>query len=149
MGTATPALLASASSGLTVTFTSSPSTVCSVSGTTLTLVAAGSCTVTANQAGNSGYAAAAAIARTFTVAAAATGPSVANGKALYEANNPVSCASCHGALATTQNAQKGANNPSKIQSAITNNKGSMGTFYSGKFTAQNLADIAAFIAAPY
>jgi len=52
-------LNASASSGLAVSFASSTTGVCTVSGSSVTLVSVGTCTVTASQAGNSSYAAAA------------------------------------------------------------------------------------------
>jgi hypothetical protein len=52
----TVALSAPASSGLAVTFTSSTPTVCTVSGTTATLLTAGTCTIQASQAGNNVYA---------------------------------------------------------------------------------------------
>jgi hypothetical protein len=58
---------ATASSGLAVTYTASPSTVCTVSGTTVTLVNIGTCTVTASQAGNSTYAPATPVSRSFAV----------------------------------------------------------------------------------
>jgi hypothetical protein len=51
-------LTASASSGLTVSFTSLTPSVCTVSGTSATLVNAGTCTIQASQAGNNLYAAA-------------------------------------------------------------------------------------------
>jgi large repetitive protein len=56
-GVAPIALSATASSGLTAfTFaTTSPSTVCTVSGDTLTVVGVGSCAITATQAGNANY----------------------------------------------------------------------------------------------
>ena len=60
-------LSATASSGLTVAFASETAAVCSVSGTTLTLLAAGECTVEATQPGNGAYAPAAPVDRTFTV----------------------------------------------------------------------------------
>jgi len=63
-------LVATASSGLTVSFASTTSSVCTVSGTTLTLVAAGDCEVTASQAGDSAYAAAAAVTDSITVSQA-------------------------------------------------------------------------------
>jgi hypothetical protein len=58
-------LVAQASSGLPVTFavTSGPATV---SGNTLTITGVGSITVTASQAGNSNFAAATSVSRTFT-----------------------------------------------------------------------------------
>ncbi len=58
------------SAGLTVTLTSSTTSVCTVSGTDITLLKAGTCTVKATQAGNASYKAATAVTRTFTVSAA-------------------------------------------------------------------------------
>jgi hypothetical protein len=63
-------LSATASSGLPVTFTSITTSVCTVSGSTLTLATAGTCTVHASQAGNSVYAAAPTATQSFTVKAA-------------------------------------------------------------------------------
>jgi hypothetical protein len=60
-------LEATASSGLTVAFASETTAVCTVSGTTLTIVAAGECTVEATQPGNGSWAAATPVDRTFTV----------------------------------------------------------------------------------
>jgi hypothetical protein len=60
-------LSATASSGLTVSFTSTTTTVCTVSGTSATFLTTGTCTINANQAGNSTYAAAATVPRSFTV----------------------------------------------------------------------------------
>ncbi|MGA2601334.1 MAG: choice-of-anchor tandem repeat GloVer-containing protein [Bryobacteraceae bacterium] len=65
-------LSASASSGLTVSFTSSTPTICTVSGTTATLVSAGTCTIVASQGGGSGYAPATPVSQSFTVQAAYT-----------------------------------------------------------------------------
>jgi len=48
----TVTLDATASSGLTVSFSAAPTSVCNVSGTTLNLVGAGACAVTATQPGN-------------------------------------------------------------------------------------------------
>jgi serine protease len=72
LGTAPPALAATASSGLLVSISSGTTAVCTVSGSTLTLVAAGTCTLTATQAGDAAYAAAPAVSQTFTVAAVVT-----------------------------------------------------------------------------
>ncbi|HUD73769.1 MAG TPA: hypothetical protein VMQ76_01760, partial [Terracidiphilus sp.] len=60
-------LSATANSGLSVSFTSATPSVCTVSGTTATLGAAGSCTIDASLAGNSTYAAASQVAQSFTV----------------------------------------------------------------------------------
>jgi hypothetical protein len=60
-------LSATASSGLAVTFASTTPTICTVSGTTATLLSSGTCTARATQAGNVDYAVAAAVAESFTV----------------------------------------------------------------------------------
>ncbi len=70
VGDAPPALVATSTSGLPVTLTSSTPSVCTVSNNALTLVATGSCTINANQLGNVIYAAATTVTRTFTVASA-------------------------------------------------------------------------------
>jgi RHS repeat-associated protein len=62
-------LSATSSSGLTVSFTSSSPSICTVSGTTAMFVAAGTCTINAVQAGNAAYNSAS-LARSFTVARA-------------------------------------------------------------------------------
>ena len=59
---------ASANSGLTVTFSSATTPVCTVSGTTVTLVATGTCTINADQAGNADYSAATRVVDSFSVA---------------------------------------------------------------------------------
>ena len=66
LGSAPFSVGATASSGLTVGFASNSLTICTVSGTTVTLVAAGTCSLTASQAGNATYAAAAPVTQTFT-----------------------------------------------------------------------------------
>ncbi len=70
LGVAPPALVASSSSGLSVTLASTTPSTCSVNGTTLTLIAAGTCIVDASQAGNNTYAAAVTVSRVITIAAA-------------------------------------------------------------------------------
>lgn len=70
-GDAPFALTATASSGLTVTFASSNPAVATVDGNTVTIVGAGSTTITASQAGDATYAAATPVGRTLTVNAAA------------------------------------------------------------------------------
>jgi hypothetical protein len=64
------ALVATATSTLTVSFTSTTTDICTVSGATATFIAAGTCTIDANQAGNSTYAAAPMVSQSFTVDAA-------------------------------------------------------------------------------
>ena len=64
----TPTLTATSDSGLTPTFTSSTTGVCTItSGGALTFVTAGTCTINADQAGNGSYLAAPQVSRTFTV----------------------------------------------------------------------------------
>jgi uncharacterized repeat protein (TIGR03803 family) len=58
---------ATASSGLKVSFNSQTTPVCRVSGTTVTLAAAGTCTIQATQAGNADYTAAAPVNQSFQV----------------------------------------------------------------------------------
>ena len=70
----TPSLSASATSGLAITFTSSTTSVCTVSEDgVLTFLAAGSATIVASQAGNGTYLPAADVEQTFTVNAVAPG----------------------------------------------------------------------------
>ena len=56
-----------ATSGLTVTLTSSTPSVCTVSGFVITFVAVGTCTTTASQPGDSTYAAATNVTRSFNI----------------------------------------------------------------------------------
>ena len=58
---------AAASSGLAVTFSSLTSSICMVSGSTITLATAGTCTIRASQVGNASYNAAPTIDRSFAV----------------------------------------------------------------------------------
>ena len=66
-GSAPFALSATATSGLAVSFSSTTPSVCSVSGATVTLAAAGTCAIQANQAGNANYLAATAVTQSFQV----------------------------------------------------------------------------------
>jgi hypothetical protein len=66
-GTAPFTVSASASSGLAVSFASLTSSVCTVSGATVTLVAPGTCTIQATQAGNANYSAATPVNQSFQV----------------------------------------------------------------------------------
>ena len=67
MSSVTYTLVGSASSGLTVSYASSTTGVCTVSGTTVTLVSDGTCTITATQAGNGNFAAATPVSQSFNV----------------------------------------------------------------------------------
>lgn len=66
------ALTATSSSGLAVSYVSNTPAVCSVTGSELTPVAIGNCSITASQAGNAQFAAAAAVTQIFEVAAVGT-----------------------------------------------------------------------------
>jgi hypothetical protein len=85
--------------------------------------------------------------------ASANAADALNGKSLYlngPAGGGASCASCHSS--TPANNVNGilaaANQPSVIANAIASNKGGMGGLFSGKFSAAELADLAAFIGNP-
>lgn len=67
VGTTPAALNATASSGLAVTISAQTATVCAVSGTALTLLAPGTCTLQASQAGNGSWLAATPVTVSFTV----------------------------------------------------------------------------------
>ena len=62
---------ATATSGLAVTFSSTTPAVCTVSGSTVTAIAAGTCTVAADQAGDANYNAATRVTRDITIGKAA------------------------------------------------------------------------------
>jgi uncharacterized protein (TIGR03437 family) len=72
LGAAPFTIAATASSGLPVSFASMTISACSVSGSTVTLLAAGTCTIEANQAGNATYAPADPVDQSFTVNPAGT-----------------------------------------------------------------------------
>jgi hypothetical protein len=69
LGTAPLTLTATASSGLTVSFSSQTPSVCTVSGATVTLGVIGTCTIQATQAGNGNYSPAPLESQSFTVTA--------------------------------------------------------------------------------
>jgi sugar lactone lactonase YvrE len=70
LGSAPVTLTATASSGLPVSFASTTTSVCTVSGTTATLVALGTCTIQATQSGNATYTTATPVSQSFQVEAA-------------------------------------------------------------------------------
>lgn len=72
------ALTAKASSGLAVSYTSTTATICTVSGSTATPLAVGTCTLQANQAGNAAYGAAATVTQSFSVATSASNSGSSN-----------------------------------------------------------------------
>jgi hypothetical protein len=81
-------LSATANSGFTVAFTSATPSVCTVSGTTATFGAAGTCTIDTNLAGNSTYAAASQVAQSLTV-----NPAIGPTTTVYIAGFAISTAS--------------------------------------------------------
>ena len=85
-GVSSIALTATASSGLPVTYqVTGPATV---NGSTLTIIGAGPVTVTASQAGNSNYAAATPVSRSFTVAPAILTVTANNASRAFGGANP-------------------------------------------------------------
>ncbi len=78
-----PTVSASASSALPVVFTSATTGVCTItSGGALTFVSSGSCTINANQGGDTSYLPAAQVSRTFSVSAVVPGaPAAVNATA--------------------------------------------------------------------
>ena len=74
VGGASYTVAAIASSGLPVTFSSGSPSVCTVSGSTVAFVGAGTCVVDANQSGDSSYAPAPQASQSFAVAAAPKSP---------------------------------------------------------------------------
>jgi len=85
LGTKTIALSATASSALTVAFTSETPNVCTVSNSIVTLLTPGTCTIKANQSGGSGWEAAPEVSRSFTISpsppAGEVGVSILDGSA--------------------------------------------------------------------
>jgi hypothetical protein len=77
----TGAVTATASSGLAVTFSSTTTSICTVSGSTVTGVAAGTCTIAANQAGNTNYNAATQVTQNITVTPPKTNQTITFGAA--------------------------------------------------------------------
>ena len=82
LGGAAPTLSATASSNLTVAYTSATSAICTVTGTTITVLTTGTCTINANQAGNGTYAAATQVQKSFVISPV---PVVDDGAALAAA----------------------------------------------------------------
>lgn len=81
-------VLASASSGLAVSFSSSTPSICTVSGTTVTAIASGICTIAANQSGNSSYSAATQVTQNITITTSSSTVTDAQVFAYAAANYP-------------------------------------------------------------
>ena len=75
-GVSPTALAAVSTSGLSVAFTTATSLICTVSGTTLTILTVGTCTINANQEGNTNFAAASQVSGSFAISKAT--PSLSN-----------------------------------------------------------------------
>ncbi len=90
VGTPPVVLAAASSSGLPVSLTSTTTGVCTLAGSTVTLVAPGTCTISATQAGNTSYLPATPVVQSFQVTAG-TGATIAtvagNGTAGYSGDN--------------------------------------------------------------
>lgn len=83
-------LSATASSGLSVTYTSSDTSVATISGSTVTILKAGTTVITASQGGNENYSAAPNVTQTLTVNGASISPSgTSNSYTLLGAAVPV------------------------------------------------------------
>jgi uncharacterized protein YjiK/phosphodiesterase/alkaline phosphatase D-like protein len=83
---------ATASSGLPVSFAASGN--CTVAGNLVTLTAAGSCTITASQAGNADFSPAQDVSQTFSIARAQVTATAGSGSAIYDGlpKSPAPCA---------------------------------------------------------
>ena len=80
---------ATATSGLPVSFTTTPGGHCSVTSTgTVTILSAGTCTITASQAGGVNYNAAPSVDRTFTINQAVLTVTANNASRAYGVTNP-------------------------------------------------------------
>jgi hypothetical protein len=90
-GDAPFAVSATASSGLPVSFAASGA--CAAHGAVVTLTGAGTCTITASQAGNSDFSPAQDISRTFSIARAQVTATAGSGAAIYDGftKAPSSC----------------------------------------------------------
>jgi len=136
--TSTSTAATTTSTAAATTSTAAPTTSTSTAATTTSTAAATTTTTTAT---------------TTTTTTTVAGPSAANGKVLYNdatiATMSMSCANCH-TTAPSANVSKvlnGANNATRIQTAIANNTGMMG-IYSGKLSTSQLNDIAAYLVTP-
>jgi hypothetical protein len=99
MGDAPFTVSATASSGLAVLFASQTQSVCTVAGNTVTLAAAGTCTIRASQAGDSNYSAALNVDQSFIVNSAnqtITVTTAAPGTAVYNTTFPVAATASSG-----------------------------------------------------
>jgi hypothetical protein len=93
---------ATASSGLSVSFTVGATDNCTISGTTVTISGAGNCTVTAHQRGNSSYSAAPDVPQTFAIAKATATIQLSGLNATYDSTpKPVTATTTPSELAVS------------------------------------------------
>ena len=71
LSTGTYGINANSSASLTLSYSSANNAICSVSGSTITLVSAGTCSITASQSGDTNYQAATSVTRSFAILAGA------------------------------------------------------------------------------
>lgn len=146
-------LTASASSGLTVTYTSSDPLVATVSGNTVTIVGAGTTTITASQAGNGNYLAATDVTQNLVVTVEPidvlwtfTGPSAApvaqpTGMSISDVSRGNAYGSSPAALLTTSSGSSGYTGASgSVNAGIPANKGALNTGTSPYFEFTVTAD---------
>ncbi|MBO2554586.1 tandem-95 repeat protein [Shewanella algae] len=141
----TPTLTATASSGLAPVFSSNSTGVCTITTTgTLSFVSAGSCSINADQAGDSGYNAAPTVTQSFTVNAVVPGAPMSVSAVAADASATVSFsapASTGGVAINsyTVTSSPGGFTASGTGSPLTVSGLSNGTGYSFTVSASNIA----------
>ena len=90
VGGSTQTVAPTASSSLTVTLTSTTTGICTIAGFVITVVTPGTCSITASQAGNANYEAAAEIIRSFSITGVVSIAAIAGVTAPVTGATPVS-----------------------------------------------------------